>query len=137
MNRAALIEQLKKDEGFRGKPYRCTAGKLTIGFGRNLDDVGISVGEAEFLLYQDVADVEQALNEIPGYAALDDVRQTVLANMAFNLGLTRLLKFKKMRAALRAGDFNTAATEMLDSLWARQVGTRADRLARQMRTGEL
>lgn len=135
MNRSHLMRQLIVDEGLELKPYRDTVGKLTIGVGRNLDDVGITEGEARTLLSHDIDRVQAELHRQPIYRKLDSVRQTVLANMAFNLGTPGLLKFTKMWAALDAGDYRKAADEMMDSLWARQVKGRADRLAKQMREG--
>ena len=113
-----------------------TVGKLTIGVGRNLDDVGISESEAETMLRSDIARSESDLDRTqPFWRTLNDARQEALANMCFNMGITRLLKFRRMWGALMANDFNTAADEALDSRWARQVGARADELAEQIRTG--
>lgn len=136
MNYDRLLDQLRLDEGFRAKPYRCTAGKLTIGYGRNLDDVGIDRKEAEVLLHEDVVRVAQRLNhEIPWWCALSDARREALVNMAFNLGVEGLLNFKKMLAALKVGLYQLAASEALDSLWAKQVGDRAKRIAVAIREG--
>lgn len=122
-------DQLKIDEGLRLKPYRCTANKLTIGYGRNLDDVGISKAEAECMLETDIREAENAcLHAFPWFAELTEPRQDVIVNMCFNLGLTRLLGFKKFLKAMSLGDYATAAKEMMDSRWAKQVGSRADRL---------
>lgn len=132
-----LKAQLKRHEGLRLKPYKCSAGKLTIGYGRNLEDVGISEREAEYLLERDidkaVADLSRAFD---WFGRLDSVRQDVVINMTFNIGLTRLFGFRRMIAALDRGDFNSAADEMLDSKWARQVKGRAKELSRQMKLGE-
>ena len=132
----SIEEQLILHEGLRKKPYRCTAGKLTIGVGRNLDDKGISELEALYLLWNDMKDVMDALDRYAWYRQLDPVRQKVMIDMAYNLGMAGLLKFRKMIAALELGDYQAAADQMLDSRWARQVKTRADRLAEMMRTGE-
>jgi lysozyme len=131
-----LKEQLRRDEGFRLKPYRDTVGKLTIGCGRNLDDKGISAEEAYLLLDHDIAEVRASLARFDWFTALDEARQGVCLNMAFNLGVGGLLAFVKMIQALEVQNWDRAATEMLDSLWARQVGARATRLAEQMITGE-
>lgn len=130
-------EQLKVDEGLRLQPYRCTAGALTIGYGRNLDAVGITQEEADIMLRADVEIAEKGAQALVGdvWTALSPTRQAVLINMTFNLGRTRLAAFKNFLAALRASDYQTAADEMLDSRWATQVGDRAQRLARQMRHG--
>jgi len=132
-----LTAQLKRHEGYRRHPYRCTAGKLTIGFGRNLEDKGISEGEAETLLAGDIAEVRKELfRALPWLNGLPEVRQAVLINMAFNLGVLGLLQFRRMLKAVNQKDYDKAADEMLDSRWAEQVGNRATELAEQMRTGE-
>ena len=135
MNRAELTKQLQRDEGLRLMPYKDSVGKLTIGIGRNLDDRGITEVEALSLLRNDIDIVEAELTKLPIYRKLDEVRQTVLANMAFNIGVPRLLKFRQTWIALDAGDYAKAADEMLDSTWAQQVGLRAVRLSEMMRTG--
>ena len=129
---------LVKDEGLRLKPYRDTAGKLTIGVGRNLDDVGISVDEAYYLLANDVKRAEREAREIFGeiWDELDEVRQAVILDMLFNLGKPRFLTFRKFIAAVKAGDWQKAHDEMLNSRWARQVKSRAERLASMMLTGK-
>lgn len=137
MDREALIRQLRLHEGERLKPYRCTAGKLTIGIGRNLEDRGITAAESAYLLGNDIAAVQQqVLNALPWAAQLDDVRQRVLLDMAFNMGIGGLLSFKNTLATIKAGDYAKAAAMMLDSRWAGQVGQRAERLSRMMATGK-
>jgi lysozyme len=132
-----LIKQLALHEGVRLKPYRCTAGKLTIGVGRNLDDKGITPEEAVTLLENDVLAVTAALKaELPWFDQLDPIRKRVLIDMGFNLGVDGLLQFRKTLAAFQAGAWNRAADEMLNSRWAVQVGERARRLARMTRTGK-
>ena len=125
-----LIADLKRDEGLRLKPYRCTAGKLTIGYGRNLEDVGVSEGESEHLLRNDLQRTFFELDAaMPWWRGLSPDRQRGLANVAVNLGLPRLQGFRKMLAALQRGDGKEAARQALYSLWARQVGDRARRIA--------
>lgn len=125
-----LVEDLKRDEGFRAKPYRCTAGKVTIGYGRNLDDVGVSASEAHNMLMNDIEGVYRDLDRShPWWAEMPEPVRVGLANMCFNLGISRLGGFKNMLAALEAGEWDRAATEALDSRWARQVGARAERIA--------
>ena len=135
MNR--IKAQLVRHEGLRLKPYRCTAGKLTIGIGRNLDDRGISRKEAYAMLERDIQDCEQWLiDKIPEiYNNLDEVRQSVLLNMCFNLGIKGLLEFKNTLAFVKAGDWERAAKGMLASKWAKQVGLRAIELSELMRKG--
>lgn len=136
MRLKTIEEQLILHEGLRLKPYKCPAGYLTIGVGRNLETKGITREEALFLLRNDIKEVERALSKYDWYTKLDPIRQKVLIDMCFNLGLAGLLKFKRMIAALAAGDYKRAADEMVDSAWYHQVGTRARRLVAMMRTGE-
>lgn len=133
-----IKEQLIRHEGLRLKPYRCTAGKLSIGIGRNLDDCGISQTEAYVLLENDIQNCEkQLLDEIPEiYNGLDDVRKSVLLNMCFNLGIKGLLEFKNTLTFIAAGDWERAANGMLASKWAKQVGKRAIELSELMRKGK-
>lgn len=131
-----LIAMLAHDEDFSSKPYRDTEGKLTIGFGRNLDDRGISPEEAQLLAHNDrawvFADLDRAL---PWWKGMPLAWQRALADMTFNLGLPRLLGFKKALAAMKAGDGKTAAAELRDSRWHAQVGDRAERIASAFEKG--
>jgi len=131
-----IVDQLIRDEDIKLKPYRDTVGKLTIGVGRNLDDVGISENEAKYMLNNDIHKSMDELIHIPFYKNLDPVRQGVLINMVFNMGITKLLGFKKMLAYLEQGDYINAANEMLASQWNNEVGNRSYRLSVQMITGE-
>lgn len=133
-----IKEQLVRHEGLRLKPYRCTAGKLTIGIGRNLDDCGISQSEAYVMLINDIMNCEKQLQaKIPDiYNGLDEVRKSVLLNMCFNLGISGLLGFKNTLAFVKAGDWERAANNMLVSRWAKQVGRRAIELSELMRKGK-
>lgn len=132
-----IKEQLVRHEGLRLKPYRCTAGKLTIGIGRNLDDSGISQSEAYIMLINDIMSCEKQLQaKIPDiYNGLDEVRKSVLLNMCFNLGINGLLGFNNTLAFIAAGDWERAANNMLVSRWAKQVGRRAIELSELMRKG--
>ena len=135
-DRQKTIQQLRLHEGERLKPYRCTAGKLTIGVGRNLEDRGITAEESAYLLNNDIEREWKALTtSLPWVTGLNDVRQRVLLDMSFNLGIVGLLKFKNTLATIERGEYARAADMMLDSLWARQVGNRAKRLSQMMRTG--
>lgn len=131
-----IAEQLRRDEGVKKFPYRDTVGKITIGCGRDLSDVGLSDSEIEILLQNDIQNITAQLNErLPYFQALDVVRQAVLINLGFNLGFRGLEGFQNMLTAFAKGDWETAATEMLSSKWAAQVKDRATRLAQQTRTG--
>ena len=157
-NKQVLIDKLIESEGMVLSVYQDSLGIDTIGIGRNLEDRGISKEEldaldiptighiyeygiteadAVYLAKNDVEIVEEELlNAHPCVAELDAVRQLVLVDMAFNMGVPRLRKFKKMWAAIHEKDFMTAAKEMLDSKWANQVKSRSHRLANKMHHGE-
>ncbi len=127
---------VREFEGFRPNVYTDTTGHRTIGYGHNLEN-GITPEMAEFILKRDLETAERAVKDkFAWYFKLNDARQFVLLDMAFNMGLARLCTFKKMLAAVERGDYATAAKEMLDSRWAFQVKTRAEKLAEMMKTGE-
>ena len=146
-----LIEQIKRHEGFSEHTYRCPAGKLTIGYGYNLDANplklssveikqaaigGMREHEAERLLKLMVGRcIDQLDIAIPWVVNMGDVRESVLINMAYNMGIVGLMKFTKTLALIKAGDYPKAADEMLRSRWAKQAGHRAVELSEQMRTG--
>ena len=152
-----VILQLTRHEGFRAKPYYCTAKKLTVGYGRNLDDNELTSDEkimldvhcdlkypdhaitkqqAVVLLVADIKKIEVELNRRRFFKKLDEPRKGVLINMAFNLGVSGMMAFKKMVSAIIRGEFEEARDEMLDSRWANQVPNRANELAEQMLTGK-
>lgn len=138
MDYPALAGELRRDEGVRLKPYRDSVGKLTIGVGRNLDDKGITQEECDMMLQNDmVAHCMELDRKLPWWRNLDEIRQRVLANMAFNMGVPKLLGFTNTLALVEAGDYAKAADEMLNSVWAKQVGLRAARLSAMMRTGSV
>lgn len=144
---ATLTTQLRRDEGLRLRVYddatgqpiapgSAVKGHPTIGYGRALDVRGISSQEADYLLSNDVqAVIAQVQRALPWSLTLSAPRFAVLVNMAFNLGLGGLLSFNNTLAKVQAGDYAGAAQGMLASLWAKQVGARAQRLAAQMQTG--
>ena len=137
MNRDVLRALLIKHEGLRLKPYIDSVGKVTIGVGRNLDDVGISEKEAMILLDNDVARVVAECREnFAWFNSLCDARQNVICSMVFNMGLDHFKEFKKMIAAIECGDFASASNEMKASKWAGQVGKRAIELAQMMEDGD-
>ena len=158
-NKDLLMEKLIAHEGLRLQVYKDSLGIATIGIGRNLEDrgitpeelewmdipnmdtiyqYGISEADAMYLAQNDVQIVEQELLRAhPCVENLDAVRQLVLVDMAFNMGVPRLGKFKKMWAAIHENNFDEAAKEMLDSRWANQVKSRATKLAHAMHTGEI
>ena len=142
MDRQKLLAELKRDEDLRLKPYVDTVGKTSIGIGRNLDDVGISQEEAIFLAQNDIDRTMADLDaKLPWWRQLDEVRQRVIVNMCFNMGIGNaalgkgLLSFVNTLAKAMAGDYDGAADGMKASKWYGQVGARAERLVKMMRTG--
>jgi len=141
--RNKLRKLLIRHEGLRLRPYQCTAGRWTVGYGHNLESHGeaiptsITIEQAEKYLDQDMASAEsQCRSRMPFFGGLSPVRQAVLIDMCFNLGINGLLGFKNTLAAVSSGDYARAAKQMLESKWATQVKTRAVRLARMMATDE-
>lgn len=130
-----LKDQLILHESERLKPYTDTVGKLTIGVGRNLTDKGISHTTSMQMLDEDIAECEKDLKTFPWFPTLDPIRQRVLLDMRFNLGVRGFRTFRTVLLAVAAGDYGAASQSMLGSLWARQTKTRATRLAEMMRTG--
>lgn len=122
-------ELIKRHEGLNLYPYRCPSGKLTIGYGRNLDDCGISVEEADYLLEMDLDRHTAELDKVITWA-IKDTAYAALVDMHYNLGHVKFMSFRKMLAALKKLDYKTAAKEMLDSKWAKQVPNRAQDLAK-------
>jgi lysozyme len=117
-------------------PYIDTVGKLTIGYGRNLDDNGISQEEADILFNNDFDNCQRELSQYAWYTSQPEGVQAALMNMCFNLGLPRLKLFKRMIAALYVKNYTLAAQEALDSKWAAQVGERAKDVAVMLREGK-
>lgn len=127
---------IKHHEGWRSKPYEDTEGILTIGYGFNIAQ-GITREEGEAILDVKLRKlIANAGIRLSLYDSVDSTRQIILLDMAYNLGFSRLLKFKRMWKAIKIKDWNKAAEEMLDSRWARQVKGRAIKLAEAMRTGK-
>ena len=128
-------EYIRRYEGLRLKPYVCPTGHLTIGYGHNLDN-GIALEIAEELLQADLSYAQMEVGKnFPWAHELDEVRQFVLIDMCFNMGLSKLLTFKKFLVALEKKNYQVAAKEMLNSHWAGQVGRRAAQLAEMMKKG--
>ena len=126
---------IKSHEGLRLKLYKDTVNKWTVGYGRNIEDNGISKDEADYLFDNDFARCQRELAPYPWYVNQPQNVQYALMNMCFNLGIGRLLGFRKMIMALTAKDYTNAAREALDSKWATQVGDRAKQVALMMRQG--
>ena len=135
MTDSVMVDQLIEHEGLRLKPYRCSVGKLTLGYGRNLGDKGITEEEARCLLKNDISECIADLQKIfdGRFWNLPEIVQRVMVDMRFNLGSTGFKGFKKMIAAVKAEDFAQAALEMKDSKWFVQVGQRGKTLVAMMR----
>lgn len=144
-NECQLVLELRRDEDVRYSPYNDSRGYLTVGVGHLITrplplpdgwTYPLTDEQVDSLLESDLAAVYAGLNSaLPWWTTLNDVRQRVLCNMCFNLGLTKLLGFKNTLAAMRQGHYADAAKGMLSSAWASQVGQRAVRLANMMTTG--
>jgi lysozyme len=139
MDIECLKAMLREDEGFVGVPKPCPTGHLSIGYGHNLDAGGISKEAAEVQLDIDVHEkVDECRSNIDFWDSLDDPRQTVLANLAFNMGISGLLKFKNTLRLMREGKHEAAAEALKNSKWYGQVQkSRSDRLIEIMRSGKL
>ena len=154
LSQQEIIQRLCFNEGFRQSPYRCKAGKLTIGVGHNLDNCPLTKEELEFIghdcreksitkeqvFYLLRHDIDRAINslnrKIPWWKNLNEDRQYVLLDMCFQLGIDGLLGFKKMLSAMGIGDFERGAEECLDSKYAKyDTPARAQRNSNAIRTG--
>jgi lysozyme len=136
-----LRAQLPRDEGTgpmrdgRYFPYLDSVKKISIAIGRNLDDVGIGQDECDLFFANDITRAEDCARRfVPNFDSLDDARRAAICNMAFNLG-NRIGTFTETLRAVNERRWDDAATMMLASKWATQVGARARRLSNQMRTG--
>ncbi len=133
MNRERLKDRLILHEGLKLKPYRDQLGFVTIGIGRCLDKKGISKQEAFYLFENDIDDVlKEVAGNIEFFSSLDDIRQEILVEMCFQIGMDGLLKFKRFLSFLEIKDYKSAALEMLDSEWANQTPGRARELSQLM-----
>jgi lysozyme len=137
-----MMQQLLEHEGERLMMYKDSVGKWTVGVGHNIEDKGIPKQVSDLLLEIDLDEHMAELDEyLPWWRQLDEVRQLVVVDMAFNLGvkppLGKLLGFKNTLKYMQQGLYDQAADGMESSLWAKQVGKRAKRLAQMMRTGEV
>ncbi|MGB2376138.1 MAG: glycoside hydrolase family protein [Luminiphilus sp.] len=135
-----LINMLRRHEGVKSHAYRCSENFITVAVGRNIDPeggLGLSDDEIDYLLANDIRRCKAELEEnFEWYKDLDSVRQDALVDFNFNVGLTTFLKFKKFIAAMKKGDWNAAAKELLSSKYAKQVGARADEIAAMIKTGD-
>jgi lysozyme len=141
---------IKIHEGLRLLRYRCPAGHPSIGYGWNLDawplppeiashlrvNGRITEGMADYLLDIRIGTAIQDCRSIyPGFDTFTEARRAALTDFIYNIGSSRALKFKRMRAAIEAGDWETAAAEMRDSKWFGQVGRRAEKIVKLIAEG--
>ena len=135
-----LTEMLRRHEGVETHAYKCTAGKITIGVGRNIDPaggIGLSDDEIEYLLENDIARCAEELGrEFPWFSGLDDVRRDAIINLCFNIGITSLRNFVMANGAMARDDYDEASAQYYQSKWAGQVGNRAKEICAMIRTGE-
>lgn len=129
-----ILDKIKRHESWRSKPYHCSADKLTIGYGTNIEK--ISREEGELLLRFRLNEIyKYALPQLPEYAELTSARKFVYLDMLYNLGFKRFKSFKRMRKAVQEGNWHGAANEIVNSKYYRQVGLRAMENEEMMRFG--
>lgn len=138
-NKAQLLQEIEEEEGFRACAYKDHLGYWTIGIGTLIDarkGGGISKEAAYFMVGEKIASIEDGFDRyIPWWRTLNDVRQRVLISMAYQMGVSGVLKFKNTLKKIQSGDYDGAKAGMLNSLWAKQTPARARRLANRMATG--
>ena len=134
-----LTEMLRRHEGCETHAYSCTANRLTIGCGRNIDPaggLGLSEDEIIYLLENDINRVtEELTNEFAWFSGLNEPRRDAMINICFNMGLTRLRLFRLALGAMQNLDYSTAAAEFINSNWSQQTGNRAIEVALMIKTG--
>lgn len=131
-----VTDLIKAHEGLRLKAYLCPAGKMTIGWGHNLDDVPITQAAADVILTNDISASRATLTaNLPWFTGLDAVRQAALIDLCFNLGWQGLGRFRRFLAAMARSDYAAAGAELIDSRWYEQVGDRAPRVVRMVQAG--
>lgn len=136
MNVAKVRALLELNEGRRNRMYRDTKGIETIGIGHNLRDRAISNRAIDVIFEDDLADhTAELFAVLPWAKDQDEVRQAALIDLAFNLGLPKLLLFKNTLAAWRIGAYENAALGLRHSEWFLQVGRRATRIVKMVETG--
>lgn len=133
VNIERLTKQLEVHEGLRLKPYRCTSDKLTIGVGRNIEDIGITKEEAMYLLQNDIARVAgECARSFDWFVDSPELIREAVINLVFNMGLSKFQQFKLTIAHLAAKEYELAGAELLNSRYAQQVGQRSIEIANQI-----
>ena len=131
----ALKAQLILHEGLRLFPYTDSVGKLTIGVGRNITDVGLGKAEAMQMLENDLEECVADLEKFSWYNHLDEIRQRAMIDLRFNLGLKGLKSFKRFLAAMEDQDYVKAGAELKQSKWFKQVAFRGPRIVKMIERG--
>jgi len=120
------VELVSQHEGFRSKPYHCTEGYLTIGYGKRVDYIEVDKETAKKWLKKELKELDKRLQHtFDWYFNSPDGVKEVVIDMCYNLGVSGFSKFKKTIYLLETEQYEEASEEMLDSKWARQVKTRA------------
>ncbi len=129
--------QLKIDEGIRLKPYTDIKGKITIGMGRNLTDVGISQAESDYLASHDLQIALNLADEaVRDFYTLSTPRQAIIIQMAFNLGRKTLGEFTQFLDYIDAREYDKAADDLLNTTAAKELPARYGRYANIIRNGQ-
>lgn len=137
-DRQKLTASIQRHEGYRQFPYKDSTGHLTIGYGRNLSNVGVSDDEATYLLQCDINKVVSTAQTQPWWINVrgNDARTRAFLEICFNVGFGALEGFSKALDAAMQSDWLTCASEFLNSVWARQVGQRAITLTQMIANGQ-
>ena len=130
-----LKDRIKRHEGLRTEPYMDSLGVLTIGYGRNLDDIGISKEEASYLFESDFDNAQVGASRFSFFEDLSAARQGVIIEMIFQLGFAGVSKFRRFIAAIKKEDWEEASYQMMDSRWHDQTKSRCEELAEIFRLG--
>ena len=131
-----LLQQIKEHEGLVLKPYKCPVGKLTIGYGHNLEDNGLTKTACEYILFEDIKEAKRNLYAVFTKDFFDDLKdkqKIALIDMMFNLGLSRFLTFKKFILAVKNKDFIKASAEIINSRAYQQNKRRYKKLSEQIK----
>lgn len=136
MTEQQLEQWIKSWEGLKLKMYKDTMDKTTVGWGRDIQDCGIRLDEAELMFQNDLKQAREELQQLPWFNELPHNVQSALINMNFNLGITKFLEFHAMINALKVKNYTLAAQAALDSLWAKEVHGRATDIATMIREGK-
>ena len=130
-----LLQQIKEHEGLKLKLYKCPAGRLTIGYGHNIEDNGLSKSACEYILYDDIDEAKKNLYTIFGsefFESLNDLKKIALIDMMFNLGLSKFLTFKRFIFAVETRNWSNASKEVINSRAYEQNKRRYKKIAEQI-----